>query len=200
MSCVERFSKLFEKMVVCKLCFPMKGDKRTWIGHGNVEHPCDAELLFLGESPSPHRDFNETFGMKSKPAFNAFKNHLFYLLGTEMKWWAMNVNNCNMPSVGLTADLREVRCMYFNELLETLSSGNLKYIVSFGRLTSNVVTGLDVPLSGRPVSKRVGSKVIVVFPVRHPMAHVRNNDSVGPILDAESVATYMKTSLMRWIK
>jgi len=198
--CYREFTEIFSEMQRCTECFPnvSQVDKRTWLGHGNIEHPCDAEILFLGESPSPKRDFNETFGMRSKPAFNAFKNHLFYLIG-EKPWWAMNINNCNVPALGLTAN-RTV-CRFFWKWLTTLARcGKLKYIVTFGRFAAEAVLGKDVPLNGRPHRLIVLYPArVTVFPVRHPMYWVRRGDPAGPILDAERVAKFFTESLLRWI-
>jgi len=171
--------EIFEEIEECSLCFPDIDPrlKRTWRGNGSVGDIREARVLIIGESPSPYRDFEGTFGMKSRPAFEAFVEELTKIPEFE-NFWAMNVNNCNVPSLKMTAELDPPRkvCRYFPSLLSSLvREGEVRYIIAMGRKVVRAIVRDDLPLNCKPVAVPIAGKDVLVFPAHHPMWFVRAN-------------------------
>jgi len=171
--------EIFRRMQECNLCFPdiPLHLKRTWRGNGSVGDIREARVLILGESPSPHRDFEGTFGMKSQPAFKVFIEELTKIPEFK-KWWALNVNNCNCPSLSLSAELDPPRkvCRYFPSLFSSLiQEGEVRYVIAMGRKVVRAILGEDLPLNCKPVVMPVAERDVLIFPSHHPMHFVRSH-------------------------
>jgi len=65
-----KYEKLFLEMLRCERCFSRK-EKLLLPGTGNI----NSDIMFIGEAPSKNRDYNLTFGEKSRPVFESFLEH-----------------------------------------------------------------------------------------------------------------------------
>lgn len=150
-----------DKLSKCSKCF--NTPHNVFLGHGTARVPKEpAYILFAGESPSPNRTFNETFGMKSKPYFSAFKEE--FLAVIDKPWWATNVAFCNKPELKLSGD--PARCAQNFWTFVTLFA-RPSVIVFFGRRAARAAIG-EKSVSP-PGTVRRWQKYVVAF-AHHPMA------------------------------
>jgi len=141
--------------------------------------------------------------MRSRLAFEAFIKELTKIPEFG-KWWAMNVNNCNAPSLKMTAELDPPRkvCRYFPSLLSSLvREGEVRYIIAMGRRVVKAVVSDDLPLNCKPVVVPIAGENVLLFPAHHPMWHVRMSNPEGARDEAAKIIENLRgvrNTLLAW--
>ena len=124
----SRYEDLFLRMIRCEKCFPRE-KKLLLPGTGNL----DSKIMCIGEAPSKHRNFNETFGMKSKPIFEEFLKRCGL---TRNDVWITNVVKCIILHEK-TGDPE--KCKEF--ILEEIDIVDPELIILFGKTATKAILG-----------------------------------------------------------
>ena len=163
---MTRLTTLATKITKCEKCF-VRNEKIWFTGVGNPA----SKLMFIGEAPSIHRDFNLPFGMKSRKVFEEILTELGQ---TRETVWTTNVVKC--IRLHKHTGILEKCVPYLREEIDII---NPESIILFGREVVDTVmqmftvkpSDVRIPLNGHCVNHKEYRFITMYHPmtvIYHP--------------------------------